>query len=62
VITLGDAPPYPAVITRGDDPPYPPMSAGAGLIAKTAIVSGPPQRTRAAADSFGAWRPSHDRD
>ena len=26
--------------------PYPPMSALAGLIAKTAIVSGPPARTR----------------
>jgi len=33
------------VIFRGSDPPYPPMSARAGLIAKTAIVSGPPART-----------------
>jgi hypothetical protein len=38
------------VIIRGDDPPYPPMSGAAALIAKTAIVSGPPRRTRAAAD------------
>jgi polar amino acid transport system substrate-binding protein len=30
------------VISRRDDPPYPPMSARAGLIAKTAIASGPP--------------------
>ena len=36
------------MITRGDDPPYPPMSAPSGLIAKTAIVSGPSARTRAA--------------
>jgi hypothetical protein len=42
VITRGDD----TVITRGDDPPYPPMSAPSGLIAKTAIVSGPPERTR----------------
>ena len=34
------------MISRGDDPPYPPMSAHAGLIAKTAIVSGPPARTK----------------
>jgi len=34
-----------AVITRGDDPPYPPVCARAGLIAKTAIASGPPART-----------------
>ena len=34
------------VITRGDDPPYPPMSVRAGLIAKTAIVSGPPAPTK----------------
>jgi ribosome maturation factor RimP len=33
------------VIPRGDDPPYPPVSVRAGLIAKTAIVSGPPGRT-----------------
>jgi hypothetical protein len=33
------------VVPRGDDPPYPPMSARPGLIAKTAIVSGPPART-----------------
>jgi hypothetical protein len=33
------------VIPRGDDPPYPPMSVRAGLIAKAAIVSGPPART-----------------
>jgi methylmalonyl-CoA mutase C-terminal domain/subunit len=32
-------------IPRGDDPPYPPMSERAGLIAKTAIVSGPPAPT-----------------
>ena len=35
------------VIPRGDDPPYPPMSEQPGLIAKTAIVSGPPARTAA---------------
>jgi error-prone DNA polymerase len=34
-----------AVIPRGDDPPYPPMSPRAGLIAKSAIVSGPPAAT-----------------
>lgn len=28
-------------ISRADDPPYPPPSAGPGLIAKTAVVSGP---------------------
>jgi hypothetical protein len=33
-------------IFRGDDPPYPPMSVLAGLIAKTAILSGPPARTK----------------
>jgi hypothetical protein len=33
------------VIPRGDDPRYPPMSVRAGLIAKTAIVSGLPART-----------------
>ena len=33
---------------RGDDPPYPPMSVGAGLIAKPAILSGPRRRTSAA--------------
>jgi tRNA-modifying protein YgfZ len=32
----------------GDDPPYPPMSALADLIAKSAILSGPLRRTRAA--------------
>ena len=37
--------PSPAVISRGDDPPYPPMSTPTGLIAKTAILSGPPTRT-----------------
>ena len=41
VISRGDGPPYPAVISRGDDPPYPPVSSPSGLIAKTAIVSGP---------------------
>ena len=30
-----------AVASRGDDPPYPRCPAGAGLIAKPAIVSGP---------------------
>jgi hypothetical protein len=34
----------------GGDPPYPPVSACAGLIAKTAIVSGPDMRTRAVTD------------
>ena len=34
-----------AVVFRGDDPPYPPMSVRPGLIAKTAIVSGPPAPT-----------------
>ena len=34
-----------AVPPRGDDPPYPPMSTQPGLIAKTAIVSGPSART-----------------
>jgi hypothetical protein len=34
------------VISRVDDPPYPPMSVLAGLIAKTAIVSGPPAQTK----------------
>jgi hypothetical protein len=29
----------------GSDPPYPPMSARPGLIAKIAILSGPPART-----------------
>jgi hypothetical protein len=33
------------VIPRGDHPPYPPLSVPAGLIAKTAIMSGPPART-----------------
>jgi len=33
--------------SRGDDPPYPPMLVRAGLIAKTAIVSGPPAPTKA---------------
>jgi len=37
-----------ALVFRGDDPPYPPMSARPGLIAKTAIVSGPPARTAGA--------------
>ena len=32
----------------GDDPPYPPMSAQPGLIAKTAIVSGPAAPTKCA--------------
>ena len=32
-------------ISRGDDPPYPPLSARPGLIAKAAVVSGPPMRT-----------------
>jgi simple sugar transport system ATP-binding protein len=32
--------------SRGDDPPYPPMSVRPGLIAKTAIVSGPPAPTK----------------
>ena len=41
VIFRGDDP----VVSRGGDPPYPPMSAQAGLIAKSAIVSGPPART-----------------
>ena len=45
VIFRGSGPPYPAVISRGGGPPYPPMSARAGLIAKTAIVSGPRERT-----------------
>jgi 2-oxoacid:acceptor oxidoreductase delta subunit (pyruvate/2-ketoisovalerate family) len=39
------------VIPRGDDPPYPPMSARPGLIAKSAIVSGPSARTTPAAVS-----------
>ena len=30
-----------ALVPRGGDPPYPPMSARAGPIAKTAILSGP---------------------
>jgi hypothetical protein len=38
--------PVSAVITRGSDPPYPPMSVRAGLIARTAIVSGLPARTK----------------
>jgi hypothetical protein len=38
------------VIPRGDDPPYPPVSAWSGLIAKTAIISGPPKRTKTAND------------
>jgi hypothetical protein len=33
-------------ISRGDDPPYPPMSPRPGLIAKTAIVSGPTAPTK----------------
>ena len=33
------------VVPRGDAPPYPPVSDHAGLIAKTAIASGPPGRT-----------------
>ena len=37
---------------RGDDPPYPPMSVRAGLIAKTAIVSGPPAPTKNAAYGY----------
>jgi lysyl-tRNA synthetase, class II len=37
-----------AVVARGDDPPYPPMSAQPGLIAKTAIVSGPSAPTKCA--------------
>ena len=32
-------------ISRGDDPPYPALSARPGLIAKAAVVSGPPART-----------------
>jgi regulator of RNase E activity RraA/2-keto-4-pentenoate hydratase/2-oxohepta-3-ene-1,7-dioic acid hydratase in catechol pathway len=36
-----------AAVSRGDDPSYPPMSVRAGLIAETAIVSGPPARTDA---------------
>jgi regulator of protease activity HflC (stomatin/prohibitin superfamily) len=35
-------------LSPGGDPPYPPMSVRAGLIAKSAIVSGPPARTKAA--------------
>jgi excinuclease ABC subunit C len=42
--TLGDT-----VVSRGDDPPYPPMSAQTGLIAESAIVSGPSERTAASA-------------
>jgi acyl-CoA synthetase (NDP forming)/GNAT superfamily N-acetyltransferase len=34
-----------AAISRGDDPPYPPVSAPPGLIAETAIVSGPAEPT-----------------
>jgi lysyl-tRNA synthetase, class II len=37
-----------AVVARGDDPPYPPVSAQPGLIAKTAIVSGPSAPTKCA--------------
>jgi phosphoribosylaminoimidazolecarboxamide formyltransferase / IMP cyclohydrolase len=45
-IRLLRCPPPPWGVTpRGDDPPYPPMSARPGLIAKTAIVSGPAART-----------------
>ena len=39
-----------AVTSRGDDPPYPPMSAQPGLIAKGAIVSGPPAPTDSGAN------------
>jgi hypothetical protein len=59
-----------SVTPRGDDPPLcspggttppnppeAPMSARSGLIAKIAIVSGPPVRTKAAADS-GNWTSS----
>jgi predicted ATPase/DNA-binding NarL/FixJ family response regulator len=35
----------PAVVSREGDPPYPPVSVRAGLIAKNAIVSGPPAPT-----------------
>jgi len=52
--TIGGAPPQ-TVVSRGDDPPYPPVSARAGLIAETAIVSGPPPQTatqRQVADVF----------
>ncbi|MGH3210089.1 MAG: hypothetical protein ACRDNO_20265 [Trebonia sp.] len=46
VVSRGDDPPYPAVTSRGDDPPYPPVSVRPGLIAKAAIISGPPARTK----------------
>jgi aldehyde dehydrogenase (NAD+)/betaine-aldehyde dehydrogenase len=39
------------LLARGDDPPYPPVSARPGLIAKTAIVSGPPTRTESPGDA-----------
>jgi hypothetical protein len=45
-VSRGDDPPYPTVISRGDDPPYPPVTAWSGLIAKTAIVSGPTMPTK----------------
>jgi molybdopterin-binding protein len=36
----------------GGDPPYPPMSTRPSLTAKSAIVSGPPARTKAADRDF----------
>jgi len=41
------------VISRGGDPPYPPMLVTAGLIAKTAILSGPPSPTKSVSGGEG---------
>ena len=46
----------------GGDPPYPPMSASAGLIAKGAILSGPPTRTKGCARQHGSAHYSHPRN
>src|SRR6185437_13627479 len=44
-----------SVFPRGDDPPYPPMSFPAGLIAKTAIVSGLRGTTKYEAFTACGW-------
>jgi 5-formyltetrahydrofolate cyclo-ligase len=43
------------LLSPGDATPVPRLSVRAGLIAKTAIASGPAPRTRASVDSGGAW-------
>src|SRR5882762_10053454 len=51
------------VVPLGDDPRYPPVSASAGLAARTAIVAGPHGGTGASGAARtghgGAARPSH---